>query len=92
MGVASLYIALTANSPRLLEDASTKGNVEYASTLLIPTCNDDTRTQLILVFVAQLLEQRGHGRDGRCVAIHRRVDLAVLVHCVCNGLRVGRRT
>ena len=79
----------TSNGPRLLKDSSAQWHVEHASTLLIPSSDDDTRAQLILVLVAHPLKQCRDSRNRRGVTVDGGVKLAMLVNGVGDGLRVG---
>jgi hypothetical protein len=91
--VSSLRLSpsLTANSPGLLEDTASKGDVEDPPAFLVPAGDDDTRAQLVLVLITQLLEQRRDRGDGGRVTIDGSVHLTVLVDSVRDRLRVGRR-
>lgn len=57
----------------------------------IVACDDHTRTQLVLVIVAQLLKQRRRRLRRRLLLVGGPVHAQVVVDDVGDGLRVGGR-
>jgi hypothetical protein len=56
----------TADCPRLPEHAAAKRNVVHArADLLIPAADDDPGRERVLVLIAELLEERRSGVNGR---------------------------
>lgn len=75
--------------PRLLEDSSAERDVVHAaSVLFVPASDDNAGRQLVLVLVAQLLEQSRNRCYGRSLSVDLRVELRVVVDNVGDGLRV----
>jgi hypothetical protein len=85
---------LTSDTPRLSENTSTERHIVDLTTLMfIPSSDDDSGTQLILVLVADGLEERGDGVNGGSFSVRGSVHLRVVMYHIGNGLiDVSKRT
>ncbi len=85
----------TSDCPWLSEKTSADGYVvDTWSMILVPSANNNSCTYIVLVFVAQFLEDLRSGFYGRGFAVRLGIHLEGVMHDVRNGLRVcsGART